>query len=88
MNSALLIGVVTDGYGAYDSYAKKTGIKHAQCWTHSRRTFFEAQKAEPEAAAEALRQIGALYEIEEEIRQAKLSGEAKQVHRLTMVMFI
>ena len=36
-----------------------------------------------QAAAEALVQIGKLYEIEEEIRKAKLSGDAKRMHRLT-----
>jgi len=75
--------LLTDGYAAYARYASKTGITHAQCWTHSRRTFFEAQNAEPQLAAEALRQIGALYEIEDEIRQAKLIGEVKRLHRLT-----
>jgi transposase len=75
--------LLTDGYAAYERYASKTGITHAQCWTHSRRTFFEAQDAEPQLAAEALRRIGALYEIEEEIREKKLSGENKRLHRLT-----
>jgi transposase len=75
--------LLTDGYAAYERYAQKSGITHAQCWTHSRRAFFEAQDAEPQAAAEALRQIGALYQIEEKIRQTKLTGEAKRVHRLT-----
>lgn len=75
--------LLTDGYAAYERYAHKTGITHAQCWTHSRRNFFEAQDAEPQAAAEALRQIGALYEIEEQIDQARLTGEAKRLHRLT-----
>ena len=75
--------LLTDGYAAYSRYAQKTGITHAQCWTHSRRGFFEAQEAEPQLAAEALRQIGALYEIEDEIRRTKLTGENKRVHRLT-----
>lgn len=75
--------LLSDGYEAYASYAGKSGITHAQCWAHSRRAFFEAQGAEPKGAAEALRQIGALYQIEDEIRQAKLLGEAKRVHRLT-----
>jgi transposase len=73
--------LLSDGYEAYAAYAAKAGLTHAQCWTHSRRTFFEAQGAEPQAATEALRQIGALYEIEEAIREAKLSGEAKLKHR-------
>lgn len=75
--------LLSDGYAAYERYASKTGITHAQCWTHARRGFFEAQDAEPQLAAEALRQIGALYEIEDEIRTAALSGENKQLHRLT-----
>jgi len=75
--------LLSDGYEAYASYAKKTGVTHAQCWIHARREFFEAQDAEPQAAAQALRQIGALYEIEEDIRRTKLSGENKRLHRLT-----
>lgn len=74
--------LLSDGYAAYAAYAAKTGVTHAQCWTHSRRTFFDAQGAEPRAAADALGQIGALYEIEEAIREAKLSGEAKRKYRL------
>ncbi len=75
--------LLSDGYGAYASFAKKTGIQHAQCWVHMRRMFFEAQDAEPQAAAQALSQIGALYKIEEDIRQAGLTGQAKHLHRLT-----
>ncbi len=75
--------LLSDGYAAYSSYANKTGVRHAQCWAHSRRKFFEAQAVEPQAAAQALEQIGALYEIEERIRSNKLSGENKRVHRLT-----
>jgi transposase len=75
--------LLSDGYAAYASYAKKTGVINAQCWIHSRRGFFEAKDAEPQGAAEALSQIGALYKIEEDIRQRKLSGENKRLHRLT-----
>ncbi len=74
--------LVSDGYAAYSSYAQKTGITHAQCWIHCRRTFFEAKEAEPDAAGEALSQIAALYEIEEQIRERNLTGEAKRLHRL------
>lgn len=75
--------LLSDGYEAYASYAKKTGVTHAQCWVHCRREFFEAKDAEPQAASEALRQIGVLYEIEEEIRTKKMTGENKRLHRLT-----
>jgi len=75
--------LLSDGYEAYASYAKKIGVTHAQCWAHSRRAFFEAQGAEPQAAAQALRQIGELYDIEREIRRRDLKGENKRLHRLT-----
>lgn len=75
--------LLTDGYAAYASYAKKVGIAHALCWSHSRREFIEAQTTEPQGVLEALRSISALYAIEEDIRKLGLSGEAKKLHRLT-----
>jgi transposase len=75
--------LLTDGYAAYAQYAQKTGINHARCWAHGRRTFFEALAAEPAGAAEALEQIKALYAVEDEIRDLKLTGDTKQLHRLT-----
>ncbi|MBV8049288.1 MAG: IS66 family transposase [Paludibacterium sp.] len=74
--------LLTDGYAAYAAYAKQNGVTHAQCWTHCRRGFFEAQEAEPEAAAAALKFIGALYAVEETIREQKLKGEKKREYRL------
>jgi transposase len=75
--------ILTDGYAAYASYAKKVGIAHALCWSHSRREFVDAQSTEPQDVLEALRRIGALYAIEDDIRRFGLSGEAKTLHRLT-----
>jgi transposase len=75
--------LLTDGYAAYASYAKKVGIIHAQCWAHSRRELFEAEAADPEGAREGLRRIAVLYDIEEQIREQRLTGEAKRLHRLT-----
>jgi hypothetical protein len=72
-----------DGYAAYKQYAEKTGIHDALCWSHPRRGFFEALTAEPTGAAEALEQIKALYAVEDQIRDRKLIGEAKQLHRFT-----
>ena len=78
-NSVLL----TDGYAAYERYAEKVGLTHAQCWAHSRRGFFEALDAEPAGAAAALEHIQGLYAIEEQIRENELTADAKQQHRLT-----
>ena len=74
--------LLSDGYGAYAAYAEKTGIIHAQCWTHCRREFINAEKAEPVLAAEALDRIGVLYAVEAEIRKKKLTGDAKREYRL------
>lgn len=68
--------LLTDGYAAYGRYAATTeGIVHAQCWAHCRRHFHEAEGAEPQRAAEALEQIGALYRVEGEITAANADDE-------------
>lgn len=74
--------LLSDGYSAYAHYANKTGITHAQCWTHTRRGFFEAQDVEPEAATTALDFIGGLYAVEERIREQKLGAAKKLDYRL------
>jgi transposase len=74
--------LLSDGYAAYHSYAKKLGFTHAQCWAHARRTLFEAQAADPERVSQGLEQIAALYGIEGDIRTFKLTGDAKRAHRL------
>jgi len=74
---------LTDGYAAYASYAKKVGIAHALCWSHSRREFVEAQTTAPTGMLEGLRRISALYSIEDDIRELGLLGEAKKLPRLT-----
>ncbi|RKR43445.1 transposase [Paraburkholderia sp. BL17N1] len=71
----------TDGYKANAWYAKKTGLAHAQCWAHSRRAFVKAEEIEPARVAEALEHIGALYRVEEDIRQKGLTGSGKRAWR-------
>jgi transposase len=72
---------LTDGYAAYESYAKQLGLTHAQCWAHTRREFFEAHESHPQGVQQALEQIGALYTIEEQIREQNLSGTDKLRYR-------
>jgi len=74
--------LLSDGYAAYKCYTESTGLTHAQCWAHTRRKFFEAQNADPVAAAQALDQIGAIYAVEAQIRELKLIGEQKHDYRL------
>jgi transposase len=71
----------TDGYVVYAQYAKKVGLTHAQCWAHSRRKIFEAQDIEPEQAEKALAWIAAMYAVETQIREEKLTGEHKRARR-------
>lgn len=73
--------LLTDGYAAYESYAKKVGLTHAQCWAHTRRKFFDAQFIEPERAAEALDLIGAIYEVERQVLEQALTGQTKRAYR-------
>lgn len=74
--------LLTDGYAAYDSFAKnKPEVTQAQCWAHARRYFVRAEAIEPAAVAAALEQIGNLYGIEKDIRTKKLSGVEKLDYR-------
>ena len=74
--------LLTDGYPEYGRLCQKyPQITHAECWTHGRRYFIKSQEAEPEAAKEALDCIGALYKVEDAIREAELHDEAKREYR-------
>ena len=73
--------LLSDGYAAYEAYAKRQGITHAQCWSHCRRGFAEAEESAPAGVAEALSLIGALYVQEKAIRKRNLKGPAKLAHR-------
>jgi transposase len=74
--------LLTDGYKVYERYAEKVnGIVHAQCWSHTRRHFVEAEAAEPELSGHILDRIALLYEFENEIRERKFADERKQLYR-------
>jgi len=73
--------LLTDGYSAYDCYAKnKPGITQAQCWAHTRRYFVKAENIEPEATRQALDYMGALYQLEAQARDQQMNRE--QRHKL------
>ena len=66
--------IVSDGYVAYVRYAvARDGVTSAQCWSHSRRKFIDAEKDEPSKVAHVLTNIGALFTVEAHIREAKLT---------------
>jgi transposase len=75
--------LLSDGYKAYEQFQKnKPDITHAQCWAHNRRYYEKAKDAEPEMVGIALTYIARLYVIEQQIRDKKLTGEAKLKYRM------
>jgi transposase len=74
--------LLTDGYIVYDRFAQTVNrLVHAQCWSHTRRHFVDAERAEPTLVAHALAHIGGFYGQEAVIRQHGLDAAAKLAHR-------
>jgi len=67
---ATFTGVIhVDGYAGFEQVAARDGVTLAACWAHTRRKFYDVEKATGSPiAAEALRRIRALYAIEAEVR--------------------
>src|SRR4051812_42148103 len=61
-----------DGYAAYKKFGGSKSadppVTLAFCWSHVRRGFYDLAKTRAPIATEALKRIGALYEIEARIR--------------------
>lgn len=85
--------VVCDGYSAYKKLDKESpDITFAGCWAHARRPFAEAVKAIPKAkkelaketvAYQALKQIGAIYHLDNELYKLE-SKEREKMRQLTI----
>src|SRR5262249_21557121 len=74
--------LLTDGDIGSERFAQPVNrLGHAQCWSHTRRHFVDAERAEPRLVAEALDRIGAFYQEEAYIRTHGLEAEAKLAHR-------
>ena len=60
-----------DAYSGYDALYKTGRVIEVACWSHARRKYFEVAKTQqpPGLAAEALRWIGKLYEIESRLKE-------------------
>jgi len=58
-----------DGYVGFEGLTHKGDITLAACWAHTRRKFYEVEKATGSPiAAEALRRIGAIYAVDATVR--------------------
>jgi transposase len=65
----------SDGYGAYDSFAKQhENVVRVACWAHVRRKFVEAESESPVAVRMVLRLIGHLYRYERQWDERALHG--------------
>lgn len=68
----------SDGYSVYELLNKiMPNITLVNCWAHARREFIKAQDNDQPRATEALRQIQALYKIEDDARQGQLDSEER-----------
>ena len=70
--------IQTDGYEGYDELGRQPGIKHAGCWAHVRRKFFEARvisKQSSGSADEALARIDKIFAVERMLRSKDLPAE-------------
>lgn len=74
--------LLTDGYGVYDRYVELTpGVERAQCWSHVRRRFVDAEPAQADLAKQAIDLIRVLYAHEARIKDRGLAGEEKLAAR-------
>lgn len=72
----------TDGYAAYEQFAKNKGVTHVACWAHARREFERALDSDRLRASIALELIRKLYAIERRAREEKLDSNAIKRLRL------
>jgi transposase len=71
----------SDGYGAYDKLGQ--GIRYAGCLAHVRRKLTDAHKLSPDdpVPRELLDQIGAIYAVEAEARDAQAGPDDRRTLR-------
>ncbi len=79
----------TDGYVAYDIFAKKQGITLIHCMAHASRMFNDALDNDEQRATHALKEIQKLYIIERICQEEQLSFEQiKEVRKLKSVRIL
>lgn len=71
----------SDGYAAYDKFARGRDVELISCLAHIRRKFFEAKGNHPDKANHALTETQKLYAIERRAREEKMSASDRLVLR-------
>ena len=69
--------LMSDGYAAYQQVAATKNLAHLYCWSHARRKFVDAQKAQAKGKAgradSAIAKIAKLYAVEKRHKQSDSS---------------
>lgn len=72
----------SDGYAVYERIAADAeGIRLVACWAHARRKFHEALEETPKKGAWFLKEIGLLYQLERQLREARAGPEVRMAQR-------
>lgn len=69
--------LVSDAEEIFEKYVTAHELCWQLCWMHIRRNFFDAEKSTPALAEEALQYIRALYRVEREIKEKRISVPEK-----------
>lgn len=73
----------SDGYGAYESFAKNNEkVVRVACWAHARRKFVEAESESPQAVRMVLGLIGHLYRDEYQYDDKGHSPKLRAIRRI------
>ena len=73
--------IQTDGYDAYDQFESDPHIQVIGCWAHARRKWSDALDEDKRTASEALAYINKLYHIENEAKEAGITGDSLKEKR-------
>jgi transposase len=65
--------LLADAYGGYNGVVTGNAITRAECWSHARRKFVEAEKSAPEIAREAVDLIGRLFAVEKQAKDMSVA---------------
>ena len=65
--------IQTDGYNAYDQFARNKNIISLGCWAHARRKWSDSMEEDRMKASEGLVYINRLYHIEDKAKEQNLN---------------
>lgn len=67
--------IQSDGYKVYDYFEEQDNVTLLGCMAHVRRKFIDAQKSDPQQAAQAVKWIGLLYQLEANLKESGATFE-------------